>query len=77
MSSLDQAEELEARAAALRAEHRLELENEEAVKAYLANPSEETKDAKQATAEALHNARAQRRSNGVQVGGDAFVDEEA
>jgi hypothetical protein len=76
VSSLDLAEELEARAAALRAEHRLEAANDAAVAAYLDSPSEETRDAKHAAALALHNARALRRGEGHQVGGDAFVDEE-
>lgn len=76
MSSLDLAEELEARAAALRAEARLEDDLEAAKQAYADNPSDDAKEAKQKAAEALRAARATRRSDGVVVGGDAFVDEE-
>ncbi|MEU7831366.1 MULTISPECIES: hypothetical protein [unclassified Nonomuraea] len=76
MSSLDLAEELEARAAALRAEARLEDDLEAAKQEYANSPTEQTRAAKQTAAEALRAARAERRSEGVVVGGDAFVDEE-
>ena len=74
MSSLDLADELEARAAALRAEGRLEADLEAAYQAYTADPSVETKAAHQAASVALREARRARRSDRVVVSGDAFVD---
>jgi hypothetical protein len=76
VSSLDLAEELEARAIALRAEAQLEDDLEEAKQAYAASPDEDTKAALRDASVALHEARRARRSKGVSVGGDAYVDEE-
>ena len=74
MSSLELAEELEARAAALRAEGRLEAELETAYQAYTDDPSDEAKATYQEAALALRAARANRRPAKAVVGGDAFVD---
>jgi hypothetical protein len=76
VSSLDLVEDLEARAAALRAEAHLETELEAAKQAYRDNPTRESRAAKQAAAVALHAARADRRGDTVTVGGDAFVSSE-
>jgi hypothetical protein len=76
MSSLDLADELEAKAAALRAVGRLEADLAEAKAAYTANPNGDTKAAKQAAMEAVREARSLTRPEGVSVGGDAFVDKE-
>ncbi|MGI5274746.1 hypothetical protein ACQEUU_37315 [Nonomuraea sp. CA-218870] len=74
--SLELAEELEARAAALRDEERLKDDLKAAKQAYADNPTDETKTAKQAAMEALRDCRSRARTEGVTVGGDAYVDKE-
>lgn len=76
MSSLELAAELEARAAALRAEGQLEADLEATYEAFTNHPSDETKTAYQSAAMVLRKARETRRSSGVVVGGDAYVDNE-
>lgn len=76
MSSLDLATELEARAAALRAEAALEADLRNAAEAYDANPTDDTRTAYKQAQHALHEARSARRSKTVQVGGDATIDSE-
>ncbi|MGS2645860.1 hypothetical protein [Streptosporangium sp. G12] len=73
MSSLDRADELQAQADALRELATLEDAYTEAMQAYLDDRTDEKWEAKQAAAEALRAARAESRSEGVSVGGDAFL----
>jgi hypothetical protein len=76
VSSLDLAAELEARAAVLRAEGGLEVALTAAREAAAADPTPANREAERVAAVALREARAARRSEGVTVGGDAYVDEE-
>lgn len=76
MSSLDMAAELEARAAVLRVEGGLEAALIAARETAAVEPTPANREAERAAAVSLREARAARRSEGVTVGGDAYVDEE-
>ena len=73
MSSADRAAELRAQADALDDLARLETDLLAAKAAYDDDPSEQTKAAKTDAAQALREARSEARSEGVQVGGDAYL----
>lgn len=73
MSSADRAARLRAEADALEALAGLEDELKAAKAAYLENPNDETRAAKEEVAERLRAARAATRPEGVRVGGDAVV----
>lgn len=77
MSSLDRAVELRAQADALETLASLEADVLAAKRAYNDDPSPENRAAKQAAMEALREARALTRTEGVSVGGDAYIAEEA
>lgn len=76
MSAADRAAELRAKADALDALARFETDLLAAKAAHAEDPTEETKAAKTAASLALLEARSLTRSEGVSVGGDAYVDEE-
>ncbi|WP_433364085.1 hypothetical protein [Streptosporangium sp. CA-115845] len=73
MSSADRAAALRAQADALDELGRLETELLAAKAAYDDDPSDENKAAKTDAAHALREARSDTRSEGVQVGGDAYL----
>lgn len=75
-SSAERAAELRAQADALDAMAGLEEDLSAAKAAYYDDPTEENKAAKVAAALALREARSLTRSDGVSVGGDAYVVEE-
>lgn len=77
MSSLDLADELQAQADALRAEGRLEAALIAARAACESDRTPANLATAQEAAEALRAARAARRSEGVTVGGDAYIETEA
>ncbi|OPG13641.1 hypothetical protein [Microbispora sp. GKU 823] len=76
MSTADRVAELRAQADALEALAGLEADLAEAKAAYDANPNEETKAARDQAMQALRDARALTRTDGVSVGGDAYQVEE-
>lgn len=76
MSTADRAAELRAQADALEALAGLEADLATTKAAYEATPTEETKAAREAAMQALRDARALTRTDGVSVGGDAFITEE-
>ena len=77
-TSSERAAELRRQADALDNIAHLEDELAAAKAAYIANPdSEDAKEAKNAAAEALRAARSETRTEGVSVGGDAYVMKEA
>ncbi|MBN6054535.1 hypothetical protein JYK22_21515, partial [Nonomuraea sp. RK-328] len=76
VSSSDRAAELRAQADALDTLASLEADLIAAKQAYADEPTPENREAKQAAAVALREARSLTRTNGVSVGGDAYVDEE-
>lgn len=75
-TSADRAAALRAEADALDALAVLETDLLAAKAAHAKDPTEETKAAKTAASLALREARSLTRSEGVSVGGDAYVDEE-
>ncbi|MCC5574496.1 hypothetical protein IMZ11_02425 [Microtetraspora sp. AC03309] len=73
---MDRAAALRAQADAVETLDRLERDLADAKAAHEDNPTPETYAAKQKVAHALRAAREAARSEGVTVGGDAYVDEE-
>lgn len=76
MSVDDRLASLRSQIEAAEAEQRLLGELTAAKQAYASNPSEDTRAAKQAAMEAIRKHRSETRSEGVTVGGDAYVDKE-
>ena len=76
MSASDRAAVLEAELEALKVEAALEADLLAAKSACAEDPSPQAYAAKQEVARALRAHRAANRTEGVSVGGDAFVDEE-
>ncbi|TDD54572.1 hypothetical protein E1286_05110 [Nonomuraea terrae] len=76
MSSAERAADLRAQADALDALASLEAELTAAKAAYTANPNPETLAAKRAAMDNIREARSLTRTEGVSVGGDAYVDKE-
>ncbi|WP_157251118.1 hypothetical protein [Nonomuraea typhae] len=76
MSSAERAAGLRAQADALERLAELEADLATAKSAHAADPTPESKAAKQETALALRQARALVREDGVAVGGDAFISTE-
>ncbi|MEU6725502.1 hypothetical protein ABZ917_17485 [Nonomuraea wenchangensis] len=74
MSVDDRLASLRSQIEAIEVEKRLLDELQAAKDAYAADSSDEAKDRKQAAAEALREHRQNTRSEGVSVGGDAYVE---
>lgn len=75
-ASADRAADLRTEADALDSLADLEADLLAAKDAYNSAPTEENRAARQAAAEALRRARAETRTEGVTVGGDAFIEQE-
>lgn len=73
-TSAERAAALRAEADALDALAVLETDLLAAKAAHAEDPTEETKTAKQAASEALREARSLTRTEGVSVGGDAYIE---